>query len=161
MNDIYIGKIVSTHGIKGEIKLLSDFPYKEKAFHVGSEILIDYKPYQIKSYRKHKNYDMITLEGYSDINDVLFLMKKKVYKQREDLHLAEDEVLDSDLVSYKIVTTTGEVGHIKEIFMASPTNKILRIELLGREVLVPFSSPFVTKIDKKFQTITISLVEGM
>lgn len=161
MNEIYIGKIVSTHGIKGEIKILSDFPYKEKAFCVGSKILIDYKTYQIKSYRQHKNYDMITLDNYSDINDVLFLMKKRVYKRREELSLAEDEVLDCDLICYKVITDTGEIGHIKEIFMASPMNKILRIELSDREVLVPFSIPFVIKIDQQSQTITISLIDGM
>ena len=32
MNKIKIGKIVSTHGIKGEVRILSDFPYKEKVF---------------------------------------------------------------------------------------------------------------------------------
>ena len=32
MDKVYIGKIVSTHGIKGEIRILSDFPYKDKVF---------------------------------------------------------------------------------------------------------------------------------
>ena len=32
MNKIFIGKVVSTHGIKGEIRILSDFPYKDKVF---------------------------------------------------------------------------------------------------------------------------------
>ena len=29
---IYVGKIVNTHGIKGEIRILSDFEYKNKVF---------------------------------------------------------------------------------------------------------------------------------
>ena len=32
MNKIFIGKVVNTHGIKGEIRILSDFPYKDKVF---------------------------------------------------------------------------------------------------------------------------------
>ena len=32
MEYIYLGKIVNTHGIKGEIRILSDFRYKEKVF---------------------------------------------------------------------------------------------------------------------------------
>ena len=73
MEEIYIGKVVNTHGIKGEIRILSDFLYKEKAFKVGTNLLIDGISYQITSYRRHKNFEMVTLDGYSNINDVLFL----------------------------------------------------------------------------------------
>ena len=59
-NKVYVGKIVSTHGIKGEIRILSDFDYKEKVFKVGNKLIIENKEYTIKSYRKHKNYDMVT-----------------------------------------------------------------------------------------------------
>ena len=62
MNKIFIGKVVSTHGIKGEIRILSDFPYKDKVFIVNNKIIIDDKEYIIKSYRVHKGYDMVTLE---------------------------------------------------------------------------------------------------
>ena len=34
MDTVYIGKIVSTHGIKGELRIISDFPYKNKVFKV-------------------------------------------------------------------------------------------------------------------------------
>ena len=74
-NKVYVGKIVSTHGIKGEIRILSDFDYKEKVFKVGNKLIIENQDYTIKSYRKHKNYDMVTLNNYNNINDVLFLMK--------------------------------------------------------------------------------------
>ena len=76
MDKIYIGKIVSTHGIKGELKILSDFEYKSKVFVVGKRIIIDDKEYTIKSYRVHKNFDMVTLDDYKDINEVLFLLKR-------------------------------------------------------------------------------------
>ena len=75
MNNVYIGKVVNTHGIKGEIRILSDFPYKDKVFLIDNEIIIGNNKYIIKSYRVHKGYDMVTLDGYNDINDVLFLLK--------------------------------------------------------------------------------------
>ena len=40
MEYVYIGKIVSTHGIKGEIKIISDFDYKDKVFKKGINIYI-------------------------------------------------------------------------------------------------------------------------
>ena len=69
MDKVYIGKIVSTHGIKGEIRILSDFPFKDKVFVVGNKLIIDDKEYEIKSYRVHKNFDMVTLNDYHDINE--------------------------------------------------------------------------------------------
>ena len=103
MNKVYIGKIVNTHGIKGEIRLLSDFPFKDKVFVVGNNILVDDIEYKINSYRRHKMFDMITLDGYNNINDVLFLMKKKVYFDKDKLVLSDDEILDEDLIKFKVI----------------------------------------------------------
>ena len=160
MEKIYIGKIVNTHGIKGEIRILSDFEYKDKVFIVGNGIIIDNKEYIIKSYRVHKNYDMVTLDDYNNINDVLFLMKKDVYFDKDKLILDDNEILDEDLVNYKVKTIDNKEGTIKEIFMASETNKILRI-MLDKEVLVPINSNMIKKIDKNNKEIIIELIDGM
>lgn len=155
---IYIGKIVSTHGIKGELKIISDFQFKEKVFKVGNKLIINNEAYNIRSYRKHKNFDMVTLNEYNDINDVLFLLKNKVYFMEEDLLLGDEEVLDSDLLNYTVVTTGGAKGNVLEIFFASPTNKILRV-MLDKEYLIPFNSPMFVKVDKNKNEILINIKE--
>lgn len=149
MEKVYLGKIVSTHGIKGELKIKSNFPYKEKAFKIGNQLIIDNKKYEIKTYRVHKQFDMVTLDDYHDINEVLFLLKKSVYIEKEDLSLDKNQVLDEELMTYQVLTTEGKRGIIKEIFLASPTNKIMRVEL-ENEILVPLNSPLVKiDVDKK------------
>ena len=158
MDKVYIGKIVSTHGIKGELKILSDFDYKDKVFVVGKKIIIDDKEYEIKSYRVHKNFDMVTLDDYKDINEVLFLLKKDVYVSKDSLNFNDNEILDSDLMEYKVLTNTSKVGIIKEIFKASETNKIIRV-LFDKEVLIPYS--FIKKIDKDKKEIIVELIDGM
>jgi len=160
MDKVYIGKIVATHGIKGELRILSDFEFKDKVFFVGNKLIIDDNEYEIKSYRVHKNYDMVTLNDYKDINEVLFLLKKNVYVLKSSLEFADDEILDEDLIKYKVITKDGREGKITEIFYASETNKILRV-LLDKEVLIPIKSPMIEKIDKKNSTVTIDLIEGM
>lgn len=160
MDKIYIGKIVNTHGIKGEIRILSDFDFKENAFKVGTHIIVDDETYQINSYRKHKQFDMITLDGYHDINDVLFLMKKKVYKNKEELKLSKDQILDEDLITYTVIDKDKKSGIIKEIFYASPTNKILRVKF-EKEVLIPLASPMIKNIDQDKKRIEVELIEGM
>jgi 16S rRNA processing protein RimM len=160
MEKVYVGKIVSTHGIKGEIKILSDFPFKDKVFKVGSELIIDNSNYIIKSYRVHKNFDMVTLNDYKDINEVLFLMKKGVYFSKDKLNLDNNEVLDEDLIKYEVLTKDGKRGIIKEIFLASKSNKILRI-MFDKEVLIPLNSPMIIEINKDKRQVVVDLIEGM
>ena len=160
MEKVYIGKIVNTHGIKGELRILSDFEFKDKAFKVNSEIYIDNEKHIIKSYRRHKNYDMITIDNYNNINDVLYLLKKKVYKKKNELDLSDEEILDSDLLTYKVIDKNKNCGIIKEIFLASPTNKIIRV-LFDKEVLIPINSPMIKKIDKKLKIVEVELIDGM
>ena len=159
MDKIYIGKIVSTHGIKGELRILSDFEYKDKVFIVGNKLIIDDKSYEIKSYRVHKNFDMVTLDDYKDINEVLFLLKKDVYFDKNNLFLEDNQILDEDLMKFKVVTKDGKEGLIKEIFMAG-SNKILRVEF-DREVLIPMNSPMIVEINKENEEVIVELIEGM
>ena len=160
MEKVYIGKVVNTHGIKGEIRILSNFPYKDKVFRIGNSLIIDNENYKIESYRVHKGYDMVTFQSFSNINDVLFLLKKDVYFSKDELHLNDDEILDEDLITYTVLTKDGKKGIIQEIFMASENNKILRV-YLDKEVLIPFSSPMICHIDKNKKEILVELIEGM
>ena len=160
MDKVYIGKIVATHGIKGELRILSDFPFKEKVFVIGNKLIIDSKEYTIKSYRVHKNFDMVTFDDYSNINEVLFLLKKDVYFSKSDLYLEDNEILDEDLITYDVYSLDGRKGKIEEIFMASKNNKILRI-IFDKEVLVPMFSPMIKEINKKEKKLVIELIDGM
>ena len=158
MEKLFVGKVVTTHGIKGEIKILSNFQFKEKVFSVGNKLIIDNNEYEIKSYRVHKGFDMVTLNDYHDINEVLFLMKKEVYVDKDSLDFSDDEVLDEELMEFEVITTDGRSGKILEIFYASPTNKVMRIDI-GFEYLVPFNSPFMKKLDKKEKTVLVEILE--
>jgi len=158
MEKVYVGKIVSTHGIKGEIRILNHFNFKDKVFKIGNKLIIDDKEYEIKSHRVHKGFDMVTLDDYHDINEVLFLMKKNVYFDKDELGLEDDEVLDEDLLEYKVISDDGRIGSIMEVFYASPTNKVIRVKF-DKEFLVP--SSFFTKVDKKNKTIYVELVNGL
>ena len=160
MNKVNIGKIVSTHGIKGEIRILSNFEYKEKVFKVNNKLIIGDKTYEIKSHRIHKGYNMVTLDDYNNINDVLFLLKKDVYFNEEDLLLDNNQVLDSELLTYSVINNRGEKGEVLEIFFASEKNKIIRVNF-DKEYLRPYNSPMIKEINKNNKELVIELLEGM
>ncbi len=160
MEKVYIGKVVNTHGIKGEIRILSNFEFKDKAFKVGTNLYIKDEVHQIKSYRTHKNYDMITIGNYTNINEVLYLLKEDVYKDKEELNLSGNEILDSELLNYKVIDKNKKSGIIKEIFLASSKNKIMRV-LFDKEVLIPMNSPMIKNINKDKKIVEVELIDGM
>ena len=160
MNKVYIGKVVKPHGIKGEIRILSDFPFKNKVFVIGNKLMINDIEYEIKSYRVHKGYDKVTLDDFSDINEIMFLLKQDVYFDKDKLLLGDDEILDEELMMYTVLTTDNKKGKIKEIFKASSSNKIIRV-MFDHEVLIPLNSPIIKKIDKNKKEVYVELIEGM
>ena len=157
MDKIYIGKIVNTHGVKGELRVRSNFEFKDKVFKINNKLIIGDKEYNIKSYRKHKTFDMVCLDEYTNINDVLFLVGNKVYFDKEKLGLSNDEEIDKDLLEYKVIIGESE-GRVEEV-MDTGNNKVLRV-FTDREYLVPYNEAFV-KIDRSKKEINISVIDGM
>ena len=152
MNKIAIGKYVTTHGIKGEIRIKSDFNEKDKVFKVGNEIIID-KPYVINSYRVHKGYDMVTLEGVNRIEDIINLKNSTVYVDR-DKYLT-DEVIEDDLIGYKVENNYIDT-FLSEIRLMTMNKKML---VCSNGKFIPFE--LIKNIDNDNKIIYIEDVEGL
>ena len=151
-NMLRIGKYVNTHGIKGEIRILSDFSRKDLIFVPKFKIYIKDKEYIIKTYRKHKNYDMVTLEGINDINDIEYLKGNFIYINRNDIN----EFIDEDLYDYKLVYKDKEYV-IKDILI----NKANKILVLDNNKMIPYVKDFIIKIDYDNKLIYMNLPDNM
>ena len=110
---LYIGDLVNTHGIKGEVRIISSFKYKDIVFKVNNYLYIDNLKLKITSYRKHKNFDMVTFEGYDNINDVLKFKGKKVYIDKSDFDFPG--LLNEDLYGKKVYNNGKYIGVLEEI----------------------------------------------
>lgn len=152
MKKIVIGKYVNTHGIKGEIRIKSNFEYKDRVFKIGNEIIID-KPYIITGYRVHKDYDMVTLEGINSINDIIGLKNSLVYIDK-DKYLSNDDYLDSDLIGFKIINKELDLI-VTEISYINDKKKLL----VAEKKLIPFE--LIDKIDYSNKIIIIKDVVGL
>lgn len=159
MTKLYIGKIVNTHGIKGELRIKDNLTTKQKEeiFKIGSNLIIDDKAYKITSYRVHKDYDMVIFDGFNNINEVLFLKGKNVYKSKDEINLNNENILDSELVTYKVKTTDEKEGSILDIEETGNNYKILRLLIDNNEVLVPYHKDFV-KIDSNKKEVIVKLL---
>ena len=89
MKYIYIGDVVNTHGLKGEVRLISNFEYKKRVFKKNFKLYIGRSKEEVKinTYRVHKEYDMLTFDGLTSIDDVIIYKGDKVYINRDDLKI--------------------------------------------------------------------------
>ena len=159
---IYIGKIVNTHGIKGEVRILSDFEKKDRVFIVGMPIYIGRKKEKevIRSYRHHKNFEMITMERYHDINEVLKYKGLYVYIKKEDLRLEKDEYLESDIIGLDVYVDDNLVGIVKEIY-DSGHNKVMVIKTSKKDIYIPYQREFISSVDIKNRKVVVTPIKGM
>ena len=160
MDLIKIGEIVNTHGIKGEVRLLSDFKYKNDVFKKGMPVYIGrFKDKQIiNGYRVHKCFDMLTFEDINNINDVIIYKTDDVYVDRSDLKI--DGILDSDLIGLDVYSENKFIGKIESI-MKNKANDILFISNDIKKHLIPNVSEFVSNIALDNKKVNINVIEGL
>lgn len=159
---IYVGKIVNTHGLKGEVRILSDFEKKDKVFVPGMTIYIGRKKEKevINTYRHHKVFDMITMQGYSDINEIIRYKGLYVYVRKEDLKLDDNDYLLSDLIDLDVYVDDNKVGVITDV-RDSGNNKFVVVKTEEKEVFVPLQDEFIKKVDLNKKIVIIEPIKGM
>jgi len=163
MKYVKIGKIVNTHGIKGELRIRSNFEFKERVFKKGFNLYIgkDKIKEEISTYRHHKEFEMVTFIEYNNINQVLKYLKEDVYIIKEDLNLEEDEYLENELIGCNIIENEEVVGEVLSIIQTSPTNKVMEIIYKEKRILIPYHKDFILKLDLQNRKIEVKLIEGM
>jgi len=157
MNLIYIGKLVNTHGLKGEVRIISDFKFKEDVFKVNNNIYINENKYTINSYRKHKMFDMITLSEVNDIDSALELKGYNVYINKTEYNF--NGYLDEELIGLEVYDNNTYKGKIIDILKTN-TNDLFVIDGNKRH-MIPNINEFVNKVDLKNNKIYINYIKGL
>lgn len=155
-----IGKIINTHGIKGELKV-EPYTFDNKRFSKLNSLYVgdDLTEFFIKKVRIN-DFVYITFEGFENINDVINLKGSEIYIKDEDrLALDENQYYISDIIGKKVYDTDNNyIGKLKDV-LEYPANDIFIIESDDKSIYqIPAVKEFIKKIDS---TITIKLIEGM
>ena len=162
MKYVLIGKIVNTHGLKGEVRILSDFKYKDRIFNKGMKVYIgkDKISEEINSYRYHKIFDMITMNGYNDINEVLKYKGEYIFVNKEDVVLGENEYLDEDIVGLNVYVDDRLLGRVNRIEKHS-VNEILVVKNDEKNYLVPYNFDIILSIDLEKREMRVKNIVGL
>ena len=159
MQYLYIGKLVNTHGIKGEVRLISNFKNKNKVFVLGFKFYVwkEKKEFIIESYRKHKQFDMVVFKDNHDINLVEHLKGSFVYINKSDLILNKNEFLAVDLIGFNVIINDKLIGVIDNV-IETPANEVL---VLDNNVMIPYVKAFINNIDEKNKRVYVNDVKGL
>lgn len=154
MEKIFIGKIINTHGIKGELKIRSDFKYKDEVFVSNMKIYIDEEEHIIYSSRNQMEYKLILIDDYNNINDVLKYKGKNIYINRNLIN--EKYILNEDIIGYNVIVGDKNIGKLTNV-MQNGIQEILVIN----NIMIPYVDAFVKKIDMQKKEIYINEIEGL
>lgn len=150
---IYLGKLVNTHGLKGEVRIISDFKYKSQVFKKGSHLFINDDELVINTYRPHKEYDMVTFDGITNIDDVLKYKGKKVYIKKEDYNF--DGILNEDLIGLPVYGDGKLLGTVTDVYK-NVNQELIEID---KDILIPYVPAFIKNISK--EKLEINVIEGL
>ncbi|GCF92157.1 ribosome maturation factor RimM [Enterococcus florum] len=163
-----VGKIVNTHGIRGEVRVISQTDFPEERYQVGN-LLYLFKEKEsplkltIASHRKHKNFDLLSFEGYTTINQVEPFRDSLLKVSEEQLdELGENEFYYHEIIGLKVIDEKeSELGEIIEI-LSPGANDVWVVKRKGKkDALIPYIESVVQEIDLNAGVVRVEIPEGL
>jgi len=163
---IVVGKVVNTHGLKGEVKVLSQTDFKADRYEPKHQLYIDFKGEKIfvtvKRYRPHQGFDLLTFENYEDINLVEKFKGSDLYAQKTTpKNLNPGEYQMADLIGLSIIQGMKPMGVVEAIRTYPQCDYLVISTSEAKSALVPFLSAFILDVNLDLKQITIVEMEGL
>ena len=150
------GEVVSTHGIRGEMKVL---PWAD-----GPDFLTEYdririggKDYQVESCRIQKTCNLLKVNGIDTMEQAQAMRGKVIEIYRCDA--PEDVIFAAELIGMKVENNGEYIGDIVDV-LDYPGNKVYVVEG-EHKYMIPAVKAFVLSTDLDANLMKVSLIEGM
>jgi 16S rRNA processing protein RimM len=160
-----IGKLVAVHGLKGELLLKHELG-KKTSLKGLTAIFIEEKkntflPWFIESAKiKSEDEIYIKLEGVNVREAANKLTQKKVWLPEADFKKYAAKSAPAGLLGYTIINNNNPLGEIVEL-IEQPHQLLCRLEIKGKEVLIPLHDETLQKIDHKKKEVLVELPDGL
>ena len=166
MDLLEVGKIVNTHGLRGEVKVvpMTDYPevFEDIDF-VYVKKKSEYERLDVKGIKYQKNNLIVRFSQITDINMAEKYKNQVIYAEREILgELPEGVYYIADLIGLDIVTEDGEkIGTVSDVFNTG-SNDIYEVKREGKKnLLLPVIDDVVLNIDVDGGKITVRMMDGL
>jgi 16S rRNA processing protein RimM len=160
-----IGKFVAVFGLKGEL-LLKHTLGKKTSLKGLKAIFIEEKkdaflPWFIESAKSKSEEEIhIKLEDINTREAAIKLSQKEVWLPETDFKKFAAKSAPSNLLGYTIINDKEPVGEILEV-IEQPHQLLCRLDVKGKEVLIPLHENSLQKIDHKNRQVLVNLPEGL
>lgn len=158
-----VGEIVSTHGLRGDVKLYPwsdtvDFitKFKKVYFFEGK------KSINIEYAKVHKNIVILKLENIDTVEEAAKLRKSVLYIDRNDIELDEDAFFVQDLIGLDVYDVdTGKLyGKLEDVSFTG-ANDVYHVSDGKSVFLVPVIPSVVINISLEENKVEIRPIEGL
>ena len=153
---IEAGEIVTTHGVRGEVKVLCwlDDPEMLCEF---DRCRIDGKEYVMEQVRVQKTCNLVKLQGVDTMEAAQAMRGKKIELYREDI---DDEVIfAAELIGMEVYSDGAKIGKIVDV-LDYPGNSVYVVK--GEyEYMIPAVNQFILSTDMEKNEMQVKLIEGM
>lgn len=164
MESILIGKIVNTHGIKGEVKI---YPYTDDLDNVSKlkEVFFDkelYNKHKIKSSKIIKNMIIFKLENINTVEEATKLKNTDLYIPKEDISDLEDTYYIEDLIGMDVIDEKDIlIGKITYVFNTGANDVYEVNDDNNKKIYLPAIKDVVKSVDIKNKKMYVKIMEGL
>ena len=160
-----IGKLVSVFGLKGELILKHNLGKKTSLKGLQAIFVEERResfiPWFIESTKiKSEDEIYLKLSGVDVREAAIKLTQKEVWVREEAFKKFSAKSSPINLLGYDVVEGGKVLGKIQEV-IEQPHQLLCRIDIGGKEVLIPLNEDTIRKIDKKAQQVIVELPEGL
>ncbi len=159
-----VGKIINTHGIKGDLKVLPLTDYAER-FEELDWVYMDgnNEKFYIRNVKYMPTVVLLSFKGYGDISSVeKFRGKYLLIDESQRRVLPEDTHYIADIIGLDIYTVENEhIGKVKDIIQTGSNEVYVIEDENDKEILIPAVREFILEICLEEGKIIIDPIEGM
>lgn len=161
-----VGKIVNTHGLRGEVKVVPWTDYPEVFEEISSVFISrrdETKEYKIKSVKYQKNNIILKLSGIDTIDEAEKLRGVILTTERSQLgELPEGTYYIADLIGLAVYDEAGELlGRISDVLQTGSNDVYVVKRDAGRDLLIPVIDGVVLSVDIDGGKVSVHLMEGL
>jgi len=160
-----VGKIATTHALKGEVKVKTDSSFISERFKVGAKLYIkendSYKELEVLTHRSMQGYELVSFKGYENVDLVMPFTGKILYGLKDRGLLTEGENFYSDFIGLDVYQFNELKGRVQDV-VSYPHADYFKIKSVdNKEKLVPLNKAFIENIDLENNKLTIIDMEGL
>lgn len=163
-----VGKIVNTHSLKGEVKVISSTDFEEERFKKGSKLLITrgnqlIREVVVQSYRNHKNFLLVKFEGIDSVEEAEKLKNLQIKIDSDEVgELEENEFYFHQIIGCEVFDENDKnLGEIIDILTPGANDVWVIKGENGKEILIPYIEDVVKQIDIINKKVNIEVMEGL